>query len=193
MSNPSQFDLSQYLKPGIEMQWLEDYYESLNKHITAVREAGKKIGVSLLQQEMHDLSKYTVQEFPHYARSFHGDKADPDGFAGAWLHHIHHNPHHWQYWIFPDRFVPKGSKVENGVVEMPPPYALEMIADWMGASYAYTGSWDMQKWLFKNIPRIILHSDTAEYVRQTLDALGYADTVNGREFAKAAHSESEES
>lgn len=175
--------LEQYMILDVEKKWLEDFDESLRKHIFYVREAGKQIGVSLLQLEMHDLSKYSMEEFPYYARQFHGDKADPDGFARAWLHHIHNNPHHWQHWIFPDGFTPKGSNIENGVAEMPYHYALEMIADWMGASYVYTGSWDMQEWLFKNIPRIILHSDTAEYVRQTLDMLGYADTVNGLPFA----------
>lgn len=177
-------DLSMYMFPGIKVEWLRAFDESVHKHIFYVRQAGEKIGVPSAQLEIHDLSKFTIQEFPHYARSFHGDRGDPNGFAGAWLHHIHHNPHHWQHWIYPDGFTPKGSKVENGVVKMPPNYALEMIADWMGASYVYTGSWDMQKWLWDNIPRIILHSDTAEYVRQTLDMLGYADTVNGHEFAK---------
>ena len=184
MNNASQVDLSQYMIRGVEMQWLKDFDESLHKHIFYVRQAGEKIGVPSDQLERHDLSKYTMQEFPHYARSFHGDRGDPNGFAGAWLHHIHNNPHHWQYWIYPDGFTPKGSNVENGVVKMPQHYALEMIADWMGASYVYTGSWDMQKWLWENIPRIILHSDTAEYVRQTLDMLGYADTVNVISFAK---------
>jgi hypothetical protein len=180
----SELDLSMYMLPGIQMQWLRDFDESVHKHIFYVQQAGEKIGVPSGQLQRHDLSKFMIQEFPHYARQFHGDKADPDGFAGAWLHHIHSNPHHWQYWMFPDAFVTKGSKVENGVVEMPPTYALEMIADWMGASYVYTGSWDMAEWLFKNIPRIILHSETAEYVRQTLDMLGYADVVNGLEFAR---------
>ena len=69
-------------------------------------------------------------------------------------------------------------------MEMPQHFALEMIADWMGASYVYTGSWDMTDWLWKNIPKIILHSNTAEYVRQTLDMLGYADVVNGAEFGR---------
>lgn len=183
MSNPSEIDLSMFMLKGIQYEWLRDFDESVHKHINYVRQAGASIGVPSDQLEIHDLSKFTMQEFPHYARQFHGDKSDPDGFAGAWLHHIHNNPHHWQFWMFPDKYVPRGSKVENGVVYMPPNYALEMIADWLGASYAYTGSWDMQAWLWQNIPKIILHSDTAEYVRQTLDMLGYADTVNVLPFA----------
>jgi len=184
--NTNNLNLSMYMLDGYQLDWLKAFDESVHKHIFYIQEVGKKIGVPSDQLEIHDLSKFSIQEFPYYARTFHGDKADPDGFAGAWLHHIHCNPHHWQHWMFADGFTPKGSKVENGVIEMPYHFALEMIADWMSASYVYTGSWDMAEWLFKNIPKIVLHSNTAEYVRQTLDALGYADTVNGHEFAKAA-------
>jgi hypothetical protein len=66
---------------------------------------------------------------------------------------------------------------------MPSMYALEMIADWMGASMAYTGSWDMTDWLYKNMPNIRLHSFTAKYVREVLDMLGYADTIYAQRFA----------
>lgn len=65
---------------------------------------------------------------------------------------------------------------------MPNWYAIEMIADWMGASMAYTGSWDMQEWLYKNMPSIFLHSQTAGFVRGILDHLGYADTVYAQRF-----------
>jgi len=87
------------------------------------------------------------------------------------------NKHHWQHWIFPLGFAVPGSKLENGVAKMPPEYALEMIADWHGSSFAYTGDWDIQKWLYENMPKITLHSETADFVRGQLDNLGYADTV----------------
>ncbi len=151
------------------------FLASLCDHIKNVREAGEMIGVDRRQLQMHDLSKFGLEEFPHYARNFHGDRADPDGFARAWLHHIHYNEHHWQHWIFPDAFTPKDSRVEKGVVEMPETFALEMIADWMGASKTYTGSWDISIWLFNNIPKITIHSRTATFLRATLDRLGYPD------------------
>jgi hypothetical protein len=157
----------------------EAFLDSLVKHITYVREAGEKIGVARHQLEWHDLSKFSVLELPGYVRNFFGDKADPDGFASAWLNHIHQNNHHWQHYIFPDGHTPKGSTVENGVVFMPYHYALEMVADWIGASKAYTGSEDMTDWLVKNLPNIRVHSKTKEYLRQELDMLGYADVVNG--------------
>lgn len=121
---------------GVDLDVANAYIESLNEHITYVREAGQKIGVHQVQLDTHDRSKWSEAEFPGYARHFKGGGA-PDLFASAWLHHIHHNPHHWQHWIFSDGYAPKNSQVENGVVAMPNVYALEMIADWMGASRAY--------------------------------------------------------
>lgn len=167
----------------IDQTVVEAYKISLTRHIEFVQEAGRLIGVAGEQLDLHDKSKWSEEEFYGYAMHFHGGGA-PDEFARAWLHHIHHNPHHWQHWIFSDGFTPKGSNVENGVVEMPQKYALEMIADWMGASRAYTGSWDMKDWLYKNMPRIRVHSNTAEYVRQTLDHLGYADIIWVQKFAQ---------
>lgn len=172
----------------ISIEWyvpihaLRKYEESLEAHIFYVQQAGRRLGVSEHQLEIHDQSKYSMDEFPFYAMHFHGP-GDPDGFARAWLHHMNHNPHHWQHWIFPDGFTPKGSKVENGVVEMPQNYALEMIADWYGASMAYTKSWDMTKWLDENMPRIRLHSKTASYIRRILEAEGYGDLVYRQKFA----------
>lgn len=160
----------------------KEFTESLTAHIAFVREAGRKLGVPDEQLAVHDDSKWTDAEFSGYARHFHGGGA-PDEFSKAWLHHLHHNPHHWQHWIFPDGYSPRGSKVESGVVEMPQYYALEMIADWMGASRAYTGFWDMQKWLYENMPKIRLHSATADFLQAELDHLGYADTVYVQKFA----------
>lgn len=156
---------------------VDAYLNSLIKHITYVREAGEMIGVDRAQLEVHDASKFSDEEFLAAAENWHGGAPNPDRYARGWLHHIHHNPHHWQHWIFSDGFVPKGANVEAGVMEMPREYALEMVADWMGSSMAYTGSWDMTKWLWENMPRIRLHSKTADYVRGVLDMQGYADTV----------------
>lgn len=176
MDNDWYFDVDDFF--GVEKSIAEAYEESLKQHIAYVHEAGKIIGANT---DWHDESKWTRAEFPGYAMHFHGGGA-PNEFAKAWLHHIHHNPHHWQHWIFPDGYTPKGSSVVNGLVEMPKQYALEMIADWLGAGRAYIGDWDMSDWLDKNIERIQLHPRTAEYVVETLDHLGYADIVYMKNF-----------
>lgn len=167
---------------GIDKIIADAFTESLNEHIKYVREAGVMIGVAQSQLDIHDDSKWTIEEFPGYAMHFKGGGA-PNEFAKAWLHHIHCNPHHWQYWIFSDGYTPKNSQVENGTVEMPQNYALEMVADWMGASRAYTDSWDMTDWLSEHISKIRVHSKTALFLREVLDNLGYADIVNTKRFA----------
>lgn len=169
-------DLHYYIESGIPAAVLEDYYQVLFAHIIAVQEAAQKIGVPEEQYSQHDLSKFSKEEYGAYAMQFVGTGA-PDAFASAWLHHIHHNPHHWQYWVYPDGYTPKGSKVEKGVVEMPRHFALEMIADWMGASWVYAKTEDMTGWLVQNMAKMILHSATAAYVREELTKLGYGEIV----------------
>lgn len=160
------------------------YLDSLVTHITHVREAGRKLGVPDVQLMDHDDSKFSDVEFLAAAENWHGGAPNPDRYARAWLNHIHQNPHHWQHWIFPDGFIPKGADVERGVMEMPQDYALEMVADWMGSSMAYTGSWDMTEWLKNNMPRIRLHSKTAVYVRGVLTGLGYGPDVTDMPWAQ---------
>jgi len=161
---------------GVDATIAQDYLDSLKLHIESVHKAAKIIGLAHHHVMNHDASKFSPKEFIGYALHFKGGGA-PDLFSTAWLHHIHHNPHHWQHWIFPDGYTPKGSSVENGCVEMPRIYALEMVADWMGASYAYTNSWDMGEWLSKNTPKIRIHSKTACYLLEVLDSMGYIDYI----------------
>lgn len=168
------------------------YKKSLEAHIAYVREAGEKLGVSRIQLLNHDRSKWSQWEFPYYAMHFHADKtgksaeelrAIADGFAGAWLHHLQVNKHHWQSHLFPDNWAgPQGSTVEAGAVRMPSKFVLEMVADWMGSEMAYQGRWDMTDWLTKNIPRIRLHSRTAREVKEILHALDYGPEVLGLKF-----------
>lgn len=166
------------IEEGGEPTQVATYLHGLTNHIKFVQEAGRRLGVPESQLLAHDASKFSDEEFLAAVEHFHGGDPNPDRYARAWLHHIHANPHHWQYWMYPDGFVPRGSSVENGIVEMPYEYALEMVADWMGSSMAYTGSWDMADWLWKNMPRISLHSKTAANVRGILDMNGgYADVV----------------
>jgi hypothetical protein len=168
---------------GIPENVAKEYIKTLQTHIGCVIEASKKLEVPKCQLIIHDDSKWSEIEFCGYALHFKGGGA-PDRFAKAWLHHIHNNPHHWQYWLFSDGYSPEDSHVENGAIEMPSYYALEMIADWMGASMAYTGTEDMSDWLIKNIPKIRVHSKTSEYLKIVLDHLGYSDIVNVYDFAK---------
>lgn len=169
------------LDEGYSQETLQKHYDSLVLHIQAVQAAGWAIKVPESQLWRHDLSKFSYEEFGPYAMHFHGGGA-PNLFSGAWLHHIHHNPHHWEHWIFPNGFAIKGSQSEGGVMPMPENYIFEMVADWMGASYTYTGSWDLSGWLKGNIKKITLHTQTASKLRGILGGLGY-DLVYDERFA----------
>jgi hypothetical protein len=145
---------------SITQDVVENYLQSLCDHVMNVRSAGHIIGVNPQQMIDHDSSKFSLSEFPYYARNFQGDKGDIDGFARAWLHHIHVNEHHWQHWLFPDNFAPKGSTVESGAVWMDECWIKEMVADWMGANLTYQRTMDMSEWLTKNLPKIKLNSNS---------------------------------
>lgn len=162
----------------MEEQPVNKFLKNLQGHRQNVIRAGRKLGVDELQLQQHDLSKFSEIECVPYAEKFFGDGTnDQAEWSMAWLHHIHNNPHHWQHWMFPDGWTPRKSGVEDGLVEMPEKYALEMIADWMGASMSYTGGWDMTAWLERNLPKIKLHSETARFVGQVLVDQGYASLV----------------
>jgi hypothetical protein len=156
---------------GIEKDIYTKYAESLKLHINYVMEAWlDTLGGDYGEIEYHDHSKWFPAEFPFYAKHFFGG-GDPDNFPSAWLHHLHNNDHHWQFWMFPDDYSPDG--VVNGCIEMPTNCALEMIADWLGASKAYTGDWNMSGWLEKNFQKVRLHPNTKYLVVNTLLELGY--------------------
>ena len=163
---------------------MNEYLDGLMAHVRYVQEAGKKLGVIEEQLLFHDQSKFSRVEFPAAVERFKAGDPNPNRYAAAWLNHVHQNAHHWQHWLFPDGFSPRGSSVEAGVMAMPEIYVREMVADWMGSSMAYTGSWDMTKWLVENMGRIRLHSRTAVMVRGLLIELGYSADVVGTPWAQ---------
>lgn len=149
------------------------YLDSLISHIRFVQDAGQGLHVPSVILRHHDQSKFDPEEFYAYAQHFYGDGA-PTEFALAWLRHIHRNKHHWQHWIFPDGWELEGVDIYGGALVMPEVYVREMISDWMGASMAYTGSWDMTEWLHNNLHRIRLHPKAMQIARAILtDELRY--------------------
>lgn len=157
-----------------KLLWAAKYAWLTIQHKWWVFLAGLKLGVPLWQLIIHDFSKFGRHELFAYGRQFFGDKGDPLGFQRAWLHHQNHNPHHWEYWIPRTNHVRSGIMKESPIV-MPLPYIREMVADWMGASKAYTGSWDMTDWLEKNLPLIgpRLNPVTIADLKSILKSLGY--------------------
>lgn len=119
----------------------------------------------------HDLGKFSIKEFCASAKYFQGTKSPIDaekeanGYSYAWLHHMGHNPHHWQHWID----FEKGSL---SIVRIPAKYVVEMLCDWVGAGKAYNNKkWTPEtfiSWAKVNIPTMHLHEDTRNYIHEML-------------------------
>ena len=141
------------------------YLKSIITHKYYVLLAGLRLKISIWQLLLHDWQKFTPLEFGRYARNFFGG-GDPE-FPFAWLHHENTAPHHWGYWI------PRSGKHADQPLPMPMRYVREMVADWMGASKTYTGSWDMAEWLEKSVPNFRLHEEARGKLKRVLGEAGY--------------------
>lgn len=153
-------------KPTLKYIWLTV------KHKVFVFRAGLRTKAPLWRLIIHDWSKFTPSEAPHYGRQFFGDKSDPEGFIKAWNHHQKTNPHHWEYWIPWSGHDKAGYK--GGVpLPMPEPFLREMLADWMGACRAYEGfypeSQGKWEWLNNNWNKIQLNKESRVHMQLILD------------------------
>jgi len=89
---------------------------------------------------VHDLSKYSPEEFIPGMRYFQGTRSPNEkerelhGYSSAWLHHKGRNKHHFEYW---NDVNPKTKQYEP--VEMPLVYLKEMFCDRVAASKVYNG------------------------------------------------------
>ena len=151
------------------------YFWLTLKHKWFVFLAGLRTKAPLWRLIIHDWSKFTPAELPHYQRQFFGDKGDPAGFIAAWVHHQNTNPHHWEYWIprtGHNRCTPPYR--DNEPIPMPEWAVREMVADWLGAGRAYEGEWPMGNdpdewhWYGENYWKMRLHPETREMVQRVV-------------------------
>lgn len=173
------------LVPTLRYMWLT------TKHKAFVFRAGLETGAPWWRLAIHDWSKYTPAEAPHYGRQFFGAKDDPNGFARAWLHHQNVNPHHWEYWI--SRTGHDRASHLKGSLRMPMWAVREMVADWLGASRAYEGTWPKDwkswRWLRENLRSKVLprvHPETRQDILAVLgEVLGECPACAGLGYACA--------
>ena len=166
----------------------EEYNEYLSEHIGNVRKGlnfltkympellyeeahnGKNyIGYDLAKQFIdHDASKFSEEEYDAYDAYFYGGKKTKevlDNFNRAWLHHIHHNPHHWQHYVLIQ------DDDETICVEMPYRYILEMICDWWAFSWKKGDLYEIFKWYEDHKKHIQLGPETRKKVEDILNRL----------------------
>jgi hypothetical protein len=162
---------------------------SLLEHKTNVVKAGGLTGVPFGRLLLHDWSKFSPAEFGRYARWHHGDPElrDKREWAAAWQHHLHHNPHHPEFWLLawhgnPDFYAVDGvgERVADNIIVLPMPetYVREMVADWLAASRTYTGKWDIALWLNEHGPKMRLHDRTVGELWGVMCEIGYMATDN---------------
>lgn len=120
-----------------------------------------KLGIPWLGV-IHDLSKFSRDEFCVYAKRFYGPHRGENTleWKRCWLHHQNTNKHHPEYWEMRGRL---GSEV----LPIPDRYRKEMLADWRGAGRAY-GNPDTAAWYKENRDKIVLHPETRMWVEEQL-------------------------
>lgn len=114
----------------------------------------------------HDISKCQPEEYKAYDDYFYGTRTKEveKEFNYAWLHHIHANPHHWQYWVL------KHDDEPEEALEMPKEYVYEMIADWWSFSFKTGDLKEIFSW-YKKHKGMVLHPNTRKLVEDTLDKI----------------------
>lgn len=114
----------------------------------------------------HDMSKYQPEEYDAYDKYFYGKRTAEveQEFDYAWLHHIHANPHHWQYWVL------KHDDEPEEALEMPKKYVYEMVADWWSFSFKKGDLKEIFGW-YKEHKGMALHPNTRKLVEDILDRI----------------------
>lgn len=118
----------------------------------------------------HDASKNSVIEYDAYDAHFYGNNksyAVVQGFKYAWLHHIHHNPHHWDYWVLLNDDVSDGETA----LEMPMGFVVEMICDWWAFSWKNGDLTEIFSWYEEHKEYIRLHPKTKKIVEDILNKM----------------------
>lgn len=141
------------------------HFRTITKHKMMVMENCFKVGL-YRQGLLHDLSKYSWEEFKTGVKYYQGDRSpnaaekDDIGYSAAWLHHKGRNKHHFEYWI---DFSPDKSE---GLVgnQMPLKYLVEMVMDRIAASKVYRGKdyTDGSAWEYyeRSRDRLVIHKKT---------------------------------
>lgn len=117
----------------------------------------------------HDASKLSQNEYNAYDAYFYGKnktKEIKENFNLAWLHHIHENPHHWQYWILMEDDPETGEPFK--CLEMPLYYVYEMICDWWSFSFRKGDLNEIFDWYEEHKKTIKLHPNTRKEVERIL-------------------------
>ena len=115
----------------------------------------------------HDQSKYDKEEYDAYDKYFYGNRSYEvvEDFKLAWLHHIHQNPHHWQYWVL------LNDDEGEECLEIPLCYIIEMICDWWSFSWYNDDLYEIFRWYGRHRDHIQLNDNTRKLVENILNQM----------------------
>lgn len=124
--------------------------------------------VGLIKQGiLHDLSKYSWEEFKTGVRYYQGTRSpnaaekEKRGYSPAWLHHKGRNKHHFEYWMDVSDDA-HGWQIVG--VKMPVNYLVEMVMDRIAACKIYKGKdysdGDAYVYFSRNKNYIVMHPET---------------------------------
>jgi hypothetical protein len=149
------------------------HFKTITQHKLTVMDLCFKVGL-VRQGFLHDLSKYSPEEFLTGVRYYQGNRSpnaaekEEVGYSAAWLHHKGRNKHHFEYWM------DYSTEIGKGVVgaKMPLRYVLEMTCDRIAASKIYRGSsyTDADPWNYycRRKNELIMHNETRMLLEKLL-------------------------
>lgn len=149
------------------------HFITITEHKLLVMRYCFKVGL-YRQGLLHDLSKYSWEEFKTGAMYYQGNRSpnaaekEVKGYSAAWLHHKGRNKHHFEYWI---DFAPDK---EKGLIgnKMPLRYTVEMMLDRIAASRTYKGKdyTDSAPWEYYDRMKkyIVIHPETKALLERLL-------------------------
>ncbi|MBQ7071089.1 MAG: catalase [Ruminococcus sp.] len=124
-------------KQPIKLHNAWGHLRTVHRHRKEVMKNCFRAGIPL-QGLLHDLSKYSPEEFINGCRYFQGSRSphegerDDYGYSLAWMHHKGRNKHHFEYWTDYNKVTRKMTPTK-----MPIKYVKEMFCDRMAASKIY--------------------------------------------------------
>ncbi len=166
---------SNFPNKNINNAW--KHFLTITYHKMLVMKGCFRVGL-YKQGILHDLSKYSREEFLTGVRYYQGTRSpntaerEEKGYSSAWLHHKGRNKHHFEYWT--DVSGPEDHWKIAGV-KMPVNYFVEMVMDRIAASKVYQGKnyTDASPYLYflRNKAYLTMHPETKDLLDRVLRML----------------------
>ena len=149
------------------------HFRTITKHKMLVMKGCFQVGL-FCQGLLHDLSKYSPEEFVTGVKYFQGTRSpnaaekEVKGYSAAWLHHKGRNKHHLEYWI---DYAPE-LNYRMGGMEIPVKYVVEMFCDRVAACQIYQKEkyTDASPWDYyaRSLDHYVIHPNTQTLLEKLL-------------------------